>query len=91
MSDDHSQRLASVSALRVVASAPADETSATMVEMLQEHLTLARDGKLRSLALVSVSRDGAAIGTQWSCTHGDSASLIGKLVVLTHDLMAARQ
>jgi hypothetical protein len=35
--------------------------------------------------------DGAAIGTQWSCSNGDSASLIGKLTVLTHDLMAARE
>jgi hypothetical protein len=51
---------------------------------------LAREGKLRSIAVVSVSADGAAIGTQWSCAHGDSASLIGKLAVLTHDLMAAR-
>jgi hypothetical protein len=40
---------------------------------------------------VSVSADGAAIGTQWSCAHGDIASLIGKLTVLTHDMMAARQ
>jgi hypothetical protein len=46
---------------------------------------------LRSLAVVSVSSDGAAIGTQWSCSHGDAASLIGKLTVLTHDLMAARK
>ena len=27
--------------------------------------------------LVSVSDDGAAIGTQWSCAHGDVATLIG--------------
>jgi hypothetical protein len=59
--------------------------------MLQEHLKLVREGKLRSLAIVSVSHDGAAIGTQWSCSPGDSASLIGKLTVLTHDLMASRQ
>jgi hypothetical protein len=62
-----------------------------MVEMLQEHLKLVREGKLRSLALVSVSADGGAVGTQWSCSNGDSASLIGKLAVLTHDLMAARE
>ena len=90
MSHQHPNRLSSVSALRVVASTPADETTVTMVEMLQEHLKLAREGKLRSLAIVSVSQDGAAIGTQWSCSHGDSASLIGKLTVLTHDLMASR-
>ena len=62
-----------------------------MVEMLQEHLKLVREGKLRSLALVSVSQDGAAIATQWSCSKGDSANLIGKLTVLAHDLMAARE
>ena len=90
MSNKRSERLSSVTALRVVMDAPADENTAQMVEMLQEHLRLAREGKLRSLAVVSVSEDGAAIGTQWSCSNGDSASLIGKLTVLTHDLMASR-
>jgi hypothetical protein len=72
------------------ADAQADESVASMIEVLHEHLRLARDGKLRSVAIVSVSSDGAAIGTQWSCAHGDIASLIGKLTVLTHDMMAAR-
>ncbi len=90
MSNKRSERLSSVTALRVVMDAPADENTTQMVEMLQEHLRLAREGKLRSLAIVSVSEDGAAIGTQWSCSNGDSASLIGKLTVLTHDLMASR-
>jgi len=62
-----------------------------MIDLLQEQLALAREGRLRSIAVVSVSSDGSAIGTQWSCTHGDTASLIGKLTVLTHDLMAARK
>ena len=75
---------------RAVADAPADESVASIIDVLQEHLKLAREGKLRSIAVVSVSADGAAIGTQWSCAHGDSASLIGKLAVLTHDLMSAR-
>jgi hypothetical protein len=75
----------------VVTDAPADENMAQMIEMLQEHLKLVREGKLRSLAIVSVSGDGTSIGTQWSCSNGDSASLIGKLTVLTHDLMAARE
>jgi hypothetical protein len=70
---------------------PADKNVASMIDLLQEHLVLLREGKLRSIAVVSVSADGAAIGTHWSCTHGDSASLIGKLTVLTHDLIAARQ
>jgi hypothetical protein len=72
------------------AEAPADERVASVIEVLQEHLGLAREGKLRSVAVVSVSADGSAIGTQWSCAHGDIAVLIGKLTVLTHDIMAAR-
>ena len=74
-----------------VADAPADAKVASIIDVLQEQLALAREGKLRSVAVVSVSADGAAIGTQWSCQHGDTASLIGKLAVLTHDLMAARK
>ena len=91
MSKKQSQSRSPVAALRVVTDAPADETTATMIEMLQDHLKLVREGKVRSMAIVSVSQDGASIGTQWSCSNGDSASLIGKLTVLTHDLMAARE
>ena len=91
MSSKSPERLSSVTALHVVMDASADENTAQMIEMLLEHLKLVRDGKLRSLAIVSVSQDGAAIGTQWSCGHSDSASLIGKLAVLTHDLMASRE
>ena len=71
--------------------APADADVASIIEVLQQQLALARESKLRSVAVVSVSSDGAAIGTQWSCAPGDTASLIGKLTVLTHDLMAARK
>jgi hypothetical protein len=71
--------------------AQADEATASIIEVLQEHLALAREGKLRSVAVVSASAEGSAIGTQWSCAHGDIATLIGKLTVLTHDMMAARQ
>lgn len=70
--------------------AVADENVASIIEVLQDQLKLAREGKLRSVAVVSVSSDGSAIGTQWSCAHGDVASLIGKLTVLSHDMMAAR-
>ena len=77
--------------LRPITNAPVDEGVASMIDVLQEQLKLARDGKLRSIAVVSVSDDGAAIGTQWSCAHGDLASLIGKLTVLAHDMMAARR
>ncbi len=77
--------------LRPVKDAPADANVASMIEVLQEHLKLAREGKLRSVAVVSVSADGSMIGTQWSCSPEDLAALIGKLTVLTHDLMAARR
>ncbi|MDQ4135012.1 MAG: hypothetical protein M3158_02380 [Pseudomonadota bacterium] len=80
-----------VATLRPVSNAPVDENTASMIEILQEHLKLAREGKLRSLAVVSVSTAGSAIGTQWSCSHGDITSLIGKLTVLTHDMMASRK
>lgn len=72
------------------AEAIADENVASVIQVLQDQLRLAREGKLRSVAVVSVSNDGAAIGTQWSCTNGDVASLIGKLAVLSHDMMSAR-
>ena len=91
MSNKRFNSRSSVTALRVVTDAPADENMEQMIEMLQEHLKLVREGKLRSMAIVSVSGDGGSIGTQWSCSNGDSASLIGKLTVLTHDLMAARE
>ena len=91
MSNKRSRSLSPVTPLRVVTDAPADENMAQMIDMLQEHLRLVREGKMRSLAIVSVSQDGGSIGTQWSCSNGDSASLIGKLTVLTHDLMAARE
>ena len=75
----------------VVSDAPADENVASIIDVLHHQLALAREGKLRSVAVVAVSSDGAAIGTEWSCAPGDAASLIGKLTVLTHDLMAARK
>jgi hypothetical protein len=91
MSDQRGASRSTAIPLRAVTSSPADERAVSMIEMLQEHLRLAREGALRSIAIVSVSADGASIGTQWSLTDGDSASLIGKLTVLTHDLMASRE
>jgi hypothetical protein len=91
MSDQHASHRGSVTRLHPVTTLPVDENTASMIDLLQEHLRLAREGKLRSLAVVSVSSDGSAIGTQWSCDPSDMASLIGKLTVLTHDLMAARK
>ena len=91
MSETTGNQLSRVTSLRAVSTPPADENTASMIDLLQEHLRLARESKLRSLAVVSVSADGSAIGTQWSCDPSDMASLIGKLTVLTHDLMAARR
>jgi hypothetical protein len=76
--------------LRPVQDAPADEAVASVIEVLREHLRLAREGKLRSVAVVSVSDGGARIDTQWSCKPADTERLAGKLMVLVHDLMAAR-
>ena len=91
MSDTHSHQWRPVTKLHPVTIPPVDENTASMIDLLREHLRLAGEGKLRSLAVVSVSADGSAIGTQWSCDPSDMASLIGKLTVLTHDLMAARK
>jgi hypothetical protein len=91
MSETSRKAPATITPLQAVTSVPVDENTASMIDLLQEHLKLARGGQLRSLAMVSVSADGSAIGTQWSCSPQDIASLIGKLTVLTHDLMAARE
>jgi hypothetical protein len=91
MGEQSREQRSVVSFPRPVEEAPVDENVAQIIDLLQEHLRLAREGKLRSVAVVSVSADGAAIGTQWSCAYGDSASLIGKLTVLAHDLMSARR
>ena len=74
-----------------VAPAVPDADTASVIAVLQDQLVLAREGKLRSVAVVSVSADGEAIGTQWSCQGADITGLIGKLTVLTHDMMAARK
>ena len=91
MSETIGHQRSRVTSLHAVPAPPVDENTASLIDLLQEHLRLARDGRLRSLAVVSVSADGSAIGTQWSCDPTDMAALIGKLTVLTHDLMAARR
>ncbi len=91
MTDTQVNQRTSLTKLRLVTALRVDENTASMIDLLQEHLRLAREGNLRSLAVVSVSVDGSAIGTQWSCEPTDMASLIGKLTILTHDLMAARR
>ena len=91
MNENTVEQLRPAIRLRPVTDAPADERLSSMIDVLQEHLKLVREGQLRSLALISVSKDGSAIGTQWSCVHTDIATLIGKLTVLVHDMMAARR
>jgi hypothetical protein len=91
MTNTQAHQRTSLTNLPLVTALRVDENTASMIDLLQEHLRLAREGKLRSLAVVSVSADGSAIGTQWSCEPTDMAALIGKLTVLTHDLMAARR
>jgi hypothetical protein len=88
MTDTQANQRTSLTNLRLVTALRVDENTASMIDLLQEHLRLAREGNLRSLAVVSVSADGSAIGTQWSCEPTDMASLIGELTILTHDLMA---
>ena len=55
---------------RAVTDAVKDETVASIVDVLQEQLYFAREGKLRSVAVVSVSADGRPSPTQRSCNHG---------------------
>src|SRR4051812_42174412 len=43
-----------------VTDAVRDETVASIVDVLQEQLRFAREGKLRSVAVVSVSADGSS-------------------------------
>jgi len=71
-------------------SATADHGVAAVVKLLQEQLRHAHEGKLRSIAIASVSADGASIETQCSCADGDVADLVGTLNVLAREMMAAR-
>jgi hypothetical protein len=86
-----SQSNRNIEAFPRVVETHADEGVASVIGVLQEQLALAREGKLRSVAVVTLSADGADIGTSWSCVKGDTASLVGKLTVLTHDMMASRR
>jgi len=53
MSQSRSNSQGTVHTLRSVATEPVDAEAVSMIEILQEHLVLARAGKLRSLAVVS--------------------------------------
>ena len=91
MSEKRRESSGVISFPRPVVDAPADGDAASIIAVLQDQLAEARAGNLRSVAVVTVSADGSAIGTHWSCAPGDTASLIGKLTVLAHDLMASRR
>jgi hypothetical protein len=79
-----------VSFPRALAPSPGDQGVASVIKLLQEQLRHAREGKLRSIAIASVSADGASIETQCSCADGDVADLVGTLNVLAREMMAAR-
>lgn len=70
--------------------APADKHQGDVIDMLQGALAEAREGQFRSVAIVTVSDDGKAVGTRWAMKTGDTTTVIGKLTALIHDLLAAR-
>ena len=59
----------------------------SLIAILQDQLELARTGKLRSVALASVSSDGRAVVTRCSCARGDVADVVEALRVLGADMM----
>jgi hypothetical protein len=79
-----------VSFPRGLAPAARDQGVASVIRVLQEQLQRAREGKLRSIAIASVSADGASIETQCSCADGDVTDLVGTLKVLAREMIAAK-
>jgi hypothetical protein len=67
----------------------ADEGVRAVIAALEAQLALARDGKLRSIALASVSADGTAVRTGCSCDQDDAPSLAEVLEILARDIAAA--
>ena len=63
-----------------------DEGVRSIIATLEAQLALARDGKLRSIALASVSADGVAIRTGCSCDREDAPSLAEVLALLARDI-----
>ena len=58
----------------------------SVLAVLQDQLALARSGKLRSIALASVSADGQAVVTRCSCASADLAELAEMLHTLAHEM-----
>jgi hypothetical protein len=67
----------------------ADEGARAVIRTLETQLALARNGKLRSIALASISSDGSAIQTGCSCDHDDVPSLAETLTHLARDIARA--
>jgi hypothetical protein len=59
----------------------------SVIAVLQDQLELARSGKLRSIALASVSSDGRAVVTRCSCARGDVVDVVDALRVLADDMV----
>lgn len=59
----------------------------SVIAALQDQLTLARSGKLRSIALASMSSDGQAVVTRCSCASGDVAELAEMLRALADEMI----
>jgi hypothetical protein len=66
-----------------------DESVRSIVAALETQLALARNGKLRSIALASVSSDGAAIRMGCSCDRDDVPGLTEVLDLLARDIAGA--
>ena len=60
----------------------------SVLAVLQDQLALARSGKLRSIALASVSTDGDAIVTRCSCATADLDDLAEILHGLANEMSA---
>ena len=60
----------------------------SVLAVLQDQLALARSGRLRSIALASVSSDGEAIVTRCSCANADLADLAEMLRALADEMTA---
>lgn len=71
-------------------SAVRSDEALSLIAILQDQLELARSGKLRSVALASVSSDGRAVVTRCSCARGDVADVVEALRVLGGDMMGAQ-
>ena len=66
-----------------------DDGARAVIRTLETLLALARNGRLRSIALASISSDGSAIQTGCSCDHDDAPSLAETLAHLARYIASA--